>query len=142
ADTARIYGNLSAKGGATGGDGGFVETSGKRGFSVKNAPSISAENGKWGHWLIDPNTITVTSDGGSLDANGEFTSKSDSKVSGQDIVAVLSGGGDVTLTTGEGGGDIIIDSEITVNPTENSTGNPTLILRAGNNIKFNADINE
>src|SRR5690606_283282 len=44
--------------------------------------------------------------------------------------------------TGEGGGDIIIDSEITVNPTENSTGNPTLILRAGNNIKFNADIND
>lgn len=139
-DTARVYGRLSSKGGATRGDGGFIETSGKHGFSINSAPDISAANGRWGHWLIDPNDITVTSQGDSLDENGEFESQSDSMVSVDAITTVLSGGGNVTLTTGGSGGNIIVNNEIRVNPAENSTGNPTLTLNAGQDIEFNADI--
>jgi filamentous hemagglutinin family protein len=54
--------NISARGGAKSGDGGNVETSGKRliGFA---APDLRAANGKTGNWLIDPDEIVI--EGGS-----------------------------------------------------------------------------
>jgi len=58
-DTARIYGNLSARGGANGGNGGFVETSGLQGFIIASAPDISAPMGVGGTWLIDPYDIEI-----------------------------------------------------------------------------------
>lgn len=58
-DTANILGQLSAKGGVNGGDGGFVETSGKRNLYIEQAPDTSANLGQAGTWLIDPLTVTV-----------------------------------------------------------------------------------
>ena len=61
-DTARIYGGLYARGGQQGGDGGFIETSGLRGFEINTVPDVSAVNGQGGLWLIDPYDITVVAD--------------------------------------------------------------------------------
>ena len=58
-DTTRSHGSISARGGALGGDGGFVETSGKLNLSVTRGPDVRAPAGKSGTWLIDPNNITI-----------------------------------------------------------------------------------
>lgn len=140
-DTARIYGNLSAKGGATEGDGGFIETSGKRGFSIANTPDVSAVKGNGGHWLIDPYNIRIASQGSeTLPDDGIFTSGVEATLAVDSIIDVLKRGANVTVKTGEDGGNIIIANDITVTHEEESTGNPTLTLQAGNNIEFKADI--
>ncbi len=65
--TANVLGHLSARGGATGGNGGFVETSGKTNLRVARAPDTRAPAGQGGTWLIDPTNITVVS--GAADNN-------------------------------------------------------------------------
>ncbi|HWD28008.1 MAG TPA: filamentous hemagglutinin N-terminal domain-containing protein, partial [Rhizomicrobium sp.] len=65
-------GSVSAKGGASGGDGGMVETSGHN-LNVDPAVEIdtTAPKGKTGTWLIDPtNIFIVDGDQGTLDGNG------------------------------------------------------------------------
>ena len=51
-------GKISAKGGFLGGNGGFVETSGKDSLTVSGIVEASAFNGNSGTWLIDPTDIT------------------------------------------------------------------------------------
>lgn len=57
--SANILGQLSARGGENGGDGGFIETSGKRYIRVTEAPDAGASAGEGGTWLIDPYNLTV-----------------------------------------------------------------------------------
>ena len=57
--SANILGRLSARGGPDGGDGGFVETSGRENLRVARAPDTRAPAGRAGTWLIDPTNITV-----------------------------------------------------------------------------------
>ena len=59
-DTTLMYGNISARGGVLGGNGGFIETSGKRYLAVTNAADASAPKGLAGTWLLDPNDVTIT----------------------------------------------------------------------------------
>ncbi len=62
-ETAQVYGSLYARGGTAGGQGGFVETSGKGWLDVTRAPHVTARSGNaWdqgGQWLIDPNNIRI-----------------------------------------------------------------------------------
>jgi filamentous hemagglutinin family protein len=58
-EVTRVYGNLSVRGGAGGGDGGFVETSSKRYLDVQQAPDLRAPAGRAGTWLLDPETINI-----------------------------------------------------------------------------------
>jgi filamentous hemagglutinin family protein len=58
-DRAFVYGQLSARGGETGGNGGRVETSGKRWIDVRAAPDVSAPAGGGGLWLLDPSNLTI-----------------------------------------------------------------------------------
>ncbi len=56
----QAYGRISARGGDAGGDGGFVETSGKRRLDIGQAQvDAGAPKGKTGTWLLDPDFITV-----------------------------------------------------------------------------------
>ncbi|MEI7606430.1 MAG: filamentous hemagglutinin N-terminal domain-containing protein, partial [Rhodospirillaceae bacterium] len=61
-----VKGFLTARGGAGGGDGGFIETSGVqldiRGINV----STNAKMGTSGTWLLDPNDFTIASSGGNM----------------------------------------------------------------------------
>jgi len=59
-DTTRAYGNISAKGGANGGNGGFVETSGKKYLDITGAQvNTMAPLGHMGLWLLDPENVYI-----------------------------------------------------------------------------------
>ena len=121
---AQVYGHLSARGGTDGGDGGFVETSGKLGLDVRRAPEVGARSGaagdRGGEWLIDPNNIEIVADscgaapqcldnGLSQDSiqSPEFATTGpillptvdDSKISADLIASALEGGSNVTILT-------------------------------------------
>ena len=54
-----MAGTITAKGGPLGGHGGFVEVSGKTGFSLTGAVDVAANKGASGSILIDPETLTI-----------------------------------------------------------------------------------
>ena len=64
-ELTRNYGRISAKGGAQGGNGGFVESSGKKQLDHHAKVDVSAPKGSGGTLLLDPATITLV--GGSGD---------------------------------------------------------------------------
>ena len=61
-----MAGSISARGGSQSGDGGFVETSGKRTLSFTGQVDASAPNGTMGTLLLDPEDIVIAdlADGG------------------------------------------------------------------------------
>ena len=54
-----FFGEISARGGDEGGDGGFVEVSGLEGLAAYGAIDVSAPNGQAGSVLFDPRDITI-----------------------------------------------------------------------------------
>ena len=117
-DTARIYGNLSAHGGFLAGNGGFVETSGLRGFEIARTPDISADHGLGGRWLIDPYyniNIVAAPVMNNINLVNPFISTGEpSQIGVQFIHDALTDGATVLIQTGfnasaTGQGDIIWD---------------------------------
>lgn len=146
ADSAIVLnaGGLSARGGAESGDGGLIETSGKRYLWVAGAADASARNGAAGEWLLDPRNIEIVTTAmtpGVL-TGGVFTAAADdSKILASDIVTALNGGTNVTLNTGSTGmqdGDITVSAAIAVTATTGSA--VTLTLNAADDIFVNAAI--
>jgi len=145
-DTARIYGRIAARGGVLGGDGGNIETSGKRFLEVSRVADASAPMGRGGQWLLDPTNITISSAADNLiadtDAGADFLyepSGTPSRIAVATIVAALEAGVNVTVTTsGNNGenGDITISNAI----VKAAGGDATLTLSAHNNIAINAGI--
>jgi len=68
-DSARIRGQVTARGGIESGDGGFIETSGLAGLEIISTPNAGADNGEDGIWLIDPFDITVVPGSGVIDVD-------------------------------------------------------------------------
>ncbi len=58
-EIARYYGSISAKGGVQGGNGGFVEVSGKRDLDFLGAVDVAAPMGTGGRVLLDPQDIVL-----------------------------------------------------------------------------------
>ncbi|MFG5408862.1 YDG domain-containing protein, partial [Piscinibacter sakaiensis] len=110
-DTLRAYGSLSARGGAAGGNGGFIETSGGW-IDVRPARlDTAAVAGLAGTWLIDPYDIVITDKAGTPGGSGydttpglTFTSSSSGAVieTGR-ITDALNAGNNVVIATGAGG---------------------------------------
>jgi filamentous hemagglutinin family protein len=65
--STRMFGSISARGGANGGDGGFIETSGHY-LAVDGAriDTRAQGAGATGQWLLDPYDIDVVASGGSV----------------------------------------------------------------------------
>lgn len=145
-DTTRAYGSISVRGGAGGGNGGFVETSGHRYLDVTRAPDLTALSGKGGSWLLDPEDITISSAAGS---NITGTSPYSPAAAGSSILsdavlrAALVLGGTVTVdTTGGTGttGSIFVDGTASLTNIDLTAGASTLYLKAHNDITVNSSI--
>ncbi len=68
-DTTRFYGSIEAKGAATGGDGGFVEVSGKQTLVYRGQVDTSATAGLPGTLLLDPENIRIVAGASGTGAN-------------------------------------------------------------------------
>ena len=116
--TTRAYGSFSARGGALGGDGGLVETSGGWVDLRPRAVDTAAPAGRAGQWLVDPDDLLITSDttDTGISGNPDFsTSNGNARLSTFTIAQALNAGNNVTITTGnspgnEGNGDITLRS--------------------------------
>ncbi len=143
-DLAKIYGTLSARGGAVSGDGGFIETSGKESFEILRMPDVSAPNGVGGLWLIDPNNIEIVAGGGNVNINAAtpFVSTDDTAQLGVDLInAALNLDTSVEVNTATDGGNSE-DGDITISATIAKTAGigADLTLRAHDDISQNANI--
>ena len=128
-------GAIGARGGALGGNGGFVETSGHQGLSVQTGTvNTLAPNGHAGDWLLDPTTITVAGSGSAVLADvNPFGSTSGGANPTIAASTITGAGSNVTLQATQ---DITFSSGSAVNIT---TG-INLTAQAGNNINVNANI--
>ncbi|MCP3881742.1 MAG: filamentous hemagglutinin N-terminal domain-containing protein, partial [Sulfitobacter sp.] len=119
--STRVDGQLSARGGTAGGDGGFIETS-SRGLLTFSVPvDVSAPSGAGGTWLLDPENIDIG------DSEAEA------------IETTLNDGGNVHVKTADDGdedGDINVNSSI----TKSEGGDSSLTLTAHNDVNVNAPI--
>lgn len=149
----RAHGRLSARGGAMGGDGGFIETSGQwldlSGLQV----DTRAAHGRTGTWLIDPSDITISeaassdsSTGTTLNVtelvaslvssnvivrtdNNDFVSNGEGHI---DVNAVLTWTANTTLT---------LDASHTISVNQAITGTEgSLVLLAGSDINIDAAV--
>ncbi|RJG01220.1 filamentous hemagglutinin N-terminal domain-containing protein [Noviherbaspirillum sedimenti] len=113
-ELTRAYGAISARGGAQGGDGGFVEVSGKQRLNFDATVDISAPKGKAGSLLLDPRDIIVQ---GGTAASGDSALVNDNFVDSNDA-------------------DAVTDITISENKLENLSGSIT--LQASRDVKFDA----
>lgn len=147
-DTARVHGSIEAKGGASGGDGGLVETSGKRYLDTSGVRvDASSPRGKGGQWLLDPSDLTIAVNGvDDADFLSPFSIASgllNSLLRLDTLNNALNSGTSVTLTTnalGTGGnGDIVFgDGTGFLDIVRSTAGAATLNVQADGDIVFNA----
>lgn len=140
-----VHGEVTARGGSQGGDGGFIETSGLQQLDITAVPDASAAQGVAGEWLIDPNNITIVNGTGSnmisavVMGTEEFSSTDDGAILDVNLIdAALSAGNNVTITTGTSGldsepGDIYVEADLDVIL---NNGDVSLTLNAHNDIVF------
>jgi hypothetical protein len=128
-----IAGNLFAKGGAQGGNGGFIETSSKGNVSIAASSIIdtSAPKGKTGMWTIDPQALIIDSAAASaisnalnstsvtLDATGSACAFGSCTASQSALIRIMAGADIYSSNTATSlnliatGGQIDINSNIT-----------------------------
>ena len=131
--STRALGSISAQGGAKGGNGGLIETSGKHldvnGIKV-NAGAAAGANGTW---LLDPTNIEVTTFGtAGLSNVDEFADSGSNTQIHPNTISGAAPGTDVVL---QATNNVVINAAI--NPPL-TTGK--LRIDAGNNIDINAPV--
>jgi len=154
-EDTHFYGSIFARGGATGGNGGWVETSGKMYLDVANAHiNTLAPQGVTGTWLLDPTNIyiafnqvnataagmTGTDNSASINNNGTFQATGVVQDSLLDTTSLTAGllTNNIIVTTANASGTGV--GNITVVDGINWSNSNTLTLIADNNIAINAVI--
>lgn len=138
-----FYGQISANGGANGGNGGMVETSGKRYLNAQGTATAAAPKGKAGQWLLDPGNITIQSSIGDSDTPAVGNGNTYDPYGGNAVLLIstidsaLNSGTNVIVTTtssgiepGDYAGDITVNGEI----AKTTGGEATLTLNAYHDI--------
>ncbi|MDB5764467.1 MAG: hypothetical protein JWQ21_3462 [Herminiimonas sp.] len=143
-EQTRYYGDISARGGAEGGDGGSIEVSGKARLDFNGTATTLAPKGKAGNLLLDPADITI-----STAANSDITGATPfADATGNGGASVLNvgtletalGAGNVTVTTATASGTAAGGGTITVANNVGWSSASTLELRATNKILLNANL--
>ncbi|HMX15823.1 MAG TPA: filamentous hemagglutinin N-terminal domain-containing protein, partial [Rhodocyclaceae bacterium] len=128
-DTTVMAGQISARGGERGGDGGFVEVSGKHRLQMDGHADLRAPAGKPGRLLMDPGAITVNTG-----ANNAATGTVNNGWLGTQLNL-----SDVDLATSNDAYSTAGGLEnISINAAVSWSSANTLTLTAGNNIGINA----
>ena len=136
-----VNATLTARGGAAGGNGGFIETSGKHVvLGANNKVDTLAPRGKTGTWLLDPvnYTIAFTADGNDSETPAQVTASlasSDRLISATNDITVADA---VVWTTGQklelnAGHDVLVKAAMTA-----STAGSAIVLKAGNDVLVDA----
>ena len=118
-EATQAYGEISARGGSNGGNGGFVEASGKRWLDFQGQADLRAVNGSAGTLLLDPTDITISGAANtptSAFGSGAFTNPTTtpSNLNVATLTAQLALG-NVTVSTASGlagSGDITVNNAI------------------------------
>ncbi len=140
-DTAtRSYGAISARGGAQGGDGGFVENSSGRNMDFHAEVHVDAANGEGGTLLLDPSTITIV--GGTGDGASDGTSTFAGSPSGTTGQVLFSDTGPTAIYQSElqglpRGTSLVLQATDYINTAGSFTGagvGGTLLLPPGTNL--------
>ena len=114
-----FYGDISALGGTEGGDGGFVEVSGKESLIYRGEVDTSSITGSIGTLLLDPNDIVIKTGTADGDDNGNDAQYFGNNASGDN--------GQILAT--DNIPTILYESEL-----ENQAKNTNITLQANNNI--------
>lgn len=120
-DITRFHGEVKATGGTRGGDGGFVEVSGKHNLAFTGKVDTRAPQGHTGTLLLDPDNITIQTAAGADDS--------------QMNVNVPSGDAADVINFGDGGATDFVIGRGTI---QDATTN--VILQANVDITLNTDI--
>jgi filamentous hemagglutinin family protein len=136
-----FYGDLFARGGVQGGDGGFIETSSKDNLQAFGSANASSVSGSRGMWLLDPTDVTITtsaSTGGAF-VGGVWTFTTPNPTSSNIL--------NTALNTALAGSAVTIDTTSTASAVGNITVSASvtgaannLTMRAANNIAVNATV--
>lgn len=144
--STRAYGSIAARGGAHGGDGGLIETSGHSLDVTGLQVNTGAAHGSYGTWLLDPADITISSAAttGATNTSNVFEPNSGvnaANINVSDLVTAL-GGSNVTVTTANSGASGTGFGDINVNDSITWLAATTLTLNAERDVNVNlgADI--
>ncbi len=133
-------GYISARGGALGGDGGFVEVSGKDTLAYRGLADVRAVNGRSGKLLLDPKFINIIDGtGGDWDtlvgADNELLFSEDTET-----VTITDELLTQQLNLLDGSGEILLQAATDIRLRDGvsviSTGDGLLILEAGRRVRF------
>lgn len=130
-DLTRYYGSISAQGGAIGGNGGFVEVSGKQNLAFFGKVDVGAEKGIGGTVLLDPENIVLVSGAQPSPTN---------KGNGTPDVAFADNAGGTTIIQVD---DVKGFSELYLQANNDITVSDALTMNTNGKIRFEAnnDIN-
>jgi trimeric autotransporter adhesin len=137
-DTTRFYGNITAKGGASAGNGGLVEVSGQQVLDFIGGVDVTAVHGLGGFVLLDPqdivlNTTTQTSPPNNVNGTADIAF-ADAPAAGATTIQIsdITGYSELFLQATR---DISINNAITM------AVNNSIRLEAGRNISIAASAN-
>ncbi|MBD1898249.1 CHAT domain-containing protein [Coleofasciculus sp. FACHB-129] len=119
-ETTRFYGNITARGGAQGGNGGFVEVSGKQNLDFDGLVDVGAPLGKGGQLLLDPKSVVIdTAD----DDNNQLDDKTILADDGKDNDTFKISAGKVKTMLNSGNVSIAATENIDVKSAINASSN-------------------
>jgi len=140
-DKTTFDGKIYARGGAEGGDGGFVETSGKVDLFVgeEGYVNTSASQGNFGNWLLDPSSIVISTNGSSTIAQCSAPNCADTPSRNLSVATLQAAATNVSLCAQR-----TATSSITVNNSIVMPSGVSLTMTAGSantgTINLNANI--